>query len=139
MGSEYLSKLNLTEEERSKLAALGTSTPAMLLSVRRASPEAFEALVGKERAEEITLALEELLTPEEKQRLARGAAAGWFSLGARLDRPPEKLPPPPYDIEERDRIFKELQSLKKSQPPTPSQKKRIADLETRLNNLLAHH
>jgi len=136
MGSEFLSELSLSVEEKRKLAELGASTPAALLSLRRAAPEAFENLLGKERAKEVVEQLWNLLTPDEQAKLSTAASPRHFPLGARLDTPRTGLPTPKFDIEKRDRIFNELQALRKLSSPSPVQRKRIADLERALNALL---
>jgi hypothetical protein len=136
MGSEFLSELSLSAEEKRKLAELGASTPAALLSLRRAAPEAFENLLGKERAKEVVEQLWSLLTPDEQARLSTAHPPRRFPLGARLDTPPTGLPPPNFDVEKRDRIFNELQSLRKLSSLSPVQRNRIADLERELNALL---
>src|ERR1700733_1644001 len=118
------------------MGALGATSPAALLAMRRAAQEAFDNLVGKDRSQEIASHLENLLTPEERQRLTTAPPAKHFPLGARLGTPPSELPQPKFDISERDRLFDELQSLKKLPSRSIAQETRMAELETRLNALL---
>lgn len=136
MGSEFLSALDLTPDEKKKLANLGAATPIALLSLCQAAPEAFDDLVGKERADVIVGDLRNLLTPEEQDRLVATPPPRRFPLGARLDKGPGSLPAPKFDIEQRDRLFEELQSLRNLSSVSLTQKQRIADLEKQLNLLL---
>ncbi len=136
MEPSFLSNLGLTEEEKSKLAKLGASTPAALLALRRAASQDFETLLGKDRAEQITKGLRQLLSEDELQRIDTAPPVRRYPLGALLGELPAGLPPPKFDIAERDRIFDELQSLKKLNAPTEDQRIRIAELEDKLNVLL---
>lgn len=136
MSSEFLSKLGLSEDEVKKLAGLGASTPAALLALRRAAPDDFERLFGKSKASEITVRLEGLLRPEERDSLASAPQPRRYPLGANLGTPPTGLPQPKFDIAERDRLFRELQSLRQSSSLSPADKVRLAELESRLNALL---
>ncbi|MDR5753019.1 MULTISPECIES: hypothetical protein [unclassified Caballeronia] len=83
-----LDDMALSDEERGKLKALGVSTPFALLSMRRASTEAFDAHIGSARADTIAAQAETLLTDEERDRLSRPAPR-LGSLGARLPRKPK--------------------------------------------------
>jgi hypothetical protein len=136
MGSKFLSDLDLSADEKAKLASLAAPSPAAVLSMRRAAPEAFDGLFGKERADQIAARLENQLTPEEKQRLESSVPVKRFPLGASLGTPPSHLPPPKFDIEERDQIFEQLQALRKLDSPSTEQTKRKSELEDRLNALL---
>jgi len=51
MALEFLANLDLSPDEKAKLASL--AAPAAVLSMRLAAPEAFDGLLGRERAEEI--------------------------------------------------------------------------------------
>ena len=84
MGSEFLQKLGLSQEEYKKLAKLGAPSPAALLAMRSAAQERFDALVGKDRADEIAVRLESQLTPEERERLTSAPPAKHYPLGAML-------------------------------------------------------
>jgi hypothetical protein len=89
VSQEYLNDLNLSDEERAKLAKFGAKTPKALLSMRRASREAFDDYVGRGRAEAIASELEKLLTDEEREAL-KGPPRGAGKLGARLEPSPRK-------------------------------------------------
>ena len=135
MKSGFLNELGLTDE-RLKLARLGASSPVALYSLRLAAVEAFDNLVGKERSGEIADRLWQLLTPSEQQRMATSSPPRRFPLGARLGKPPSELPEPPYNIRERDRVYNELQTLRKLSSPSAEQAQRISDLERELNTIL---
>ena len=88
MSQEFLKHLNLSEEERAKLAKLGAKTPKALLSMRRASRDAFDAYLGllhdRARADAIAGELEKLITDDEREALkSPPKPAG--KLGARLE------------------------------------------------------
>lgn len=87
----FLDALALPDEERKKLEALGAKTPLGLLSMRKASPEAFDAYLGADRADAIARQLESLLREDEKAELLRPLPAG-RSLGARMPPAPPKKP-----------------------------------------------
>jgi hypothetical protein len=128
--------LPISEEERQKLAGLGASTPSALLLLRKASPEAFDRHFGADRAAAIAEALEGLLSEEEKVKLkAPFSPKGKF--GARLSPAPQKLEPT-FDLAKRERLFEELQSLRR-QKQSAQRDKRISKLEAELNALVRHH
>lgn len=137
--TQYLSELGLTPEEHKALAALGATNAAALWSMWRAAPDALEKLLGEPRADGIHRRLRDLLTPEERQRLDDAPPAKRYAFGASLRKPSPHLPPPPFDIEERDRIFSELQSLRGSHIRSAVEDGRILELETALNHLLEKH
>jgi hypothetical protein len=135
MPADFLAKLMLSDDERAKLAGIGAKSALMLLLAQRASPSAFEKLLGAERAKTVLAGLAALLTPDEKSRL-EGGLPEKFALGARIDIPPSKLPEPRYDVEERDRLFGELKALRARSSQSPQDKVRILELERKLNALL---
>lgn len=84
---DFLDSLTVTEDERSKLRALGVQTPLGLLSMRKASTRAFdEHFGGPARAQFIAEQLKNLLTDAELQSLNQPIRQGG-RLGARLDAP----------------------------------------------------
>ena len=86
--ADYLDNLDLSDEERTKLRALGVKTPYALLSLRKASKAAFDQHLGSpQRADAIELNLRTLLTAEELAQLNRPARQGG-RLGARSGPPP---------------------------------------------------
>ena len=86
--SEFIDQLSLTDEEREKLKALGVGSPLGVLSIRKASPEAFDRHFGSDRAQAIAEQLKALLTPSELKSLSEPPRTGG-RFGARLTPPPE--------------------------------------------------
>jgi hypothetical protein len=87
MAAPFLSQLGLSEEEHRKLAAIGAASPAMLLGTYHASMDAFERLLGRDRAREIAAKLGEMVSAEDRERLASPAPR--FPTGARPGKPPK--------------------------------------------------
>lgn len=84
MAQEFLRDLNISDEERAKLAKFGARTPKALLSMRRASQDAFDEYVGRNRAEVIASELEKLISDEDREAL-KDPPRAVGKLGARLD------------------------------------------------------
>jgi hypothetical protein len=91
----FLDDLEIEGEDREKLIRLGAGSALALLLMRKASPEAFDDYVGRDRVEAITKALVSLLTAEEQKMLA-GPLPKRMPLGARLRRRPAGAKPPPF-------------------------------------------
>lgn len=135
MNHKPLEELPLTAEEKEKIDALGVPDAAALLAMIRAVPGEFETFLGTDRTRELTALLERSLSAKEHGVLE--AAPPWFPVsGAVLDRKPPVLRPPDYDVETRDRLFEELQSLRLKGGSSPDMKRQIAQLERSLNALL---
>ena len=83
--------LSVTADERTKLRALGVTTPLGLLSLRKAASQAFDDHFGPVRAEFIAEQLRKLLTEAELHSLNQPTRQGG-RLGARLDAPARKDP-----------------------------------------------
>ncbi|MBZ5726651.1 MAG: hypothetical protein LAP87_16830 [Acidobacteriia bacterium] len=84
MPAEFLKNLPIGEEERAKLSEFGAATPLALLAMRKASKDAFDSYLGRDRADAIACELEKLLTPGEAESLKQPIkSVGRF--GARLD------------------------------------------------------
>lgn len=131
----YLAELGLTAEQDAALAGLGASSAAALMSMWMAAPEAFERLLGSEQSTEIRARLDGLLTPEERKRLEAKRATRSYSFGASL-KLRSHLPAPAFDVEERDRLFAELESLRKGVRVTAADQARIEQLEATLKEML---
>ncbi len=136
MSPDYLRRLNVSEEERQKLASLGASTPLALLAMRQAAPEAFDQHLGPDRAGPIAAELLALLNDEERKRLAASVPLPG-ALGARMSPPAEPLKDPPYDLARRDRLFDELQRLRQLRSPSLAERNRMAQLESALEELFS--
>ncbi|MGB6604593.1 MAG: hypothetical protein WBE65_09905 [Steroidobacteraceae bacterium] len=89
---DFVDQLQASPEERSKLRSLGAKSAYALLALRKASPEAFDALFHKGRADEIATELRSLVTAEELEKL-KSPVRRPGSLGARLGPLPKKEPP----------------------------------------------
>ncbi len=50
MPADFLKALQISDEERTKLAKLSAKTPLALLAMRKASRDAFDEHVGRDRA-----------------------------------------------------------------------------------------
>ena len=90
--SDYLEDLDLSDEERSKLRALGARTPLALLAMRKASASAFDLHLGSARAPAIVKQLQGLLSEDEVERLNEQPKAR-PGLGARLTPAPDEPDP----------------------------------------------
>jgi hypothetical protein len=127
--------LPLSAEEKAKVANLGAPSAAALLAMMRASPEAFDSYLESDLARELAAALEALIS--EHERAVLEAPAQWFpATGAIIGKKAPLLRPPRYDVAERDRLFEQLQRLRRQGDSSPETKRRIAELEHRLNALL---
>jgi hypothetical protein len=80
--SDFIDNLSVSTEERQKLKSLGATTPLAILSIQKASTEAFNNHFGTERAQAITDQLKSLLTDQELAQLNEPVRKGG-SLGAR--------------------------------------------------------
>jgi hypothetical protein len=135
MATSFLDQLPLPDKERAKLAGLGATGPAALLGMMAAAPESFDRLLGKACAQELRRALNDLVTESERALLATPPPPV-RARGAIVDRPAPPIAPPRYDVAERDRLFAELQALRRQENPAPATRERIADLEGRLTAML---
>jgi hypothetical protein len=86
---DLLRELPLSTEEIAKLSALNARTPLELLSMRKASPAAFDSYVGSDRADQIAGMLLGLLTEGERNSLQKPVVRPGY-LGARLDLESDK-------------------------------------------------
>lgn len=135
MCDNYLENLPLSAEEKAKVASLGAPSAAALLAMVRASPEAFDSYLGSDRARELAAALEASIS--EHERAVVDAPVPWFpATGAIIGKKAPLLRPPRYDVAERDRLFEQLQRLQRQSNSSPETRRRIAELEQRLNALL---
>jgi hypothetical protein len=135
MSDDYLDNLSLSREEKSKILDLGVSSAPELLAMMRASPEAFEEFLGKDRSRAISGALEAAISHNERTILNRSHPR-FRATGAIVNREAPSIQPPKYDVAERDRLFQQLQNLRRQHDSSPGIKRRIAELEHQLNTLL---
>jgi hypothetical protein len=88
MAANFIDSLPFPEEDRAKLASFGALSPFALLSIRKASKEAFDNYVGRDRVDRIVCYVESLLTDEQRESLKQPSRGGAGKLGARLDPVP---------------------------------------------------
>jgi hypothetical protein len=81
--AEFLNKLDVTPEVRSKLAHYGARSPRALLAVRNASPDAFDHFMGALTANDVAVQLDAMLSDEDRAFLERKSPVVQ-SLGALL-------------------------------------------------------
>ena len=86
--SDFLEALQLSEEDRAKLASFGADSACALLAIRKASKDAFDNYLGRDRVENTVEQLERLLTSEQRHALQQSAKAAAGPLGARLGPTP---------------------------------------------------
>jgi len=89
---DFIDQLQVSQEEKDKLRALGAKSPLGVLSLRKASQEAFDRHFGADRANAITEELRSLLTTDELRQLNQPVRPPG-SLGARLDPQPKRTAP----------------------------------------------
>ena len=113
----FIDQLAANPGEAQKLRELGTDSPEHLLGQIQAAPEAFDRYLGPERAKALVLKLRQLVPPDSPALKGPGPPPG--RLGVPLTPPPDKLPPPPYDIKKRDALYQHIQDLKARGAPQP--------------------
>lgn len=129
---DFLEGLNLTDEERRQLRAIGVSSPLALAHMIKASRDAFRKMIG-ERADEVERSLLASLSPDERATLDEPLPPR-FSLGASLGRPP-RVTQRPTDLK-RNRLHDEIRRLRASPDQSAATRERILALEKELDALL---
>ena len=89
MVAEFLDGLKISDEDRAKLAAFGANTAFALLSIRKASKDAFDDYIGQDRADIVTEQLESLISDDQRESLRKPTRPAG-KLGARMDPRPGK-------------------------------------------------
>jgi hypothetical protein len=82
--ASFIDDLPFPQEDRAKLASFGAASPFALLSIRKASREAFDKFIGQERVDSIARHLETMLTEQQRETLRQPARGAPGRLGARL-------------------------------------------------------
>lgn len=82
--AEFLNKLDVTPEVRTKLEHYGARTPLALLALRNASPDSFNRFIGQLTADEVATKLDAMLNDDDRAVLHR-KPTGVRSFGALLD------------------------------------------------------
>ena len=135
MPDDYIKDLPLSAEEKAKIYGLGASSAAALLSMMRATPETFERYFGNDRTQELKAALE--TTVNEPERAVLDAPIQRFhATGAIIGQKVPSLRPPKYDVVKRDRLFDQLQRLRRQGNSSPETQQGISELEESLNAML---
>lgn len=132
----YLDKLSLSVEEKAKLKDLAAETPAALLSLIQANQKAFEDYFGAKRTPEILELLEDLVSHKER-RILQHSPPNLRELGAIVGEKSPKIKSADYDIEERNRLFDELQFWQSQNSSSDKVKQKIAKLTDQLNDLFS--
>ena len=133
--NSYLDDLPLAPDEKAKLQNLAAESPAALLSMMRANRAAFEEYLGARRIDAISALLNEKINRQER-RILETPFREDRGFGAIVGKPAPVIKSPDYDIEERDRLFEELQRLEKQDTSSDQVRHKINNLTERLNKLL---
>jgi hypothetical protein len=131
--ANFIDNLQVAPDIKHKLRSLGVSSAPALLSLVQASPEYARAFLG-DSVDTVTSQLEDTLTSDEQAVLLRRPPR--FGLGAIVGVPAPAPALPNYDIDERDRIFSELQQLRNRGQLSETSRARITELEEKLNAML---
>jgi hypothetical protein len=134
MGS-FLDKLPFSDEEKRRLNNLAVENPASLLSMIQANQKDFEDYFGSERTTEILDLLGNLISQKERQIL-EDSPPNFYELGAVIEKKAPGIKPPQYDINERNRLFEELQYWQSQDSSSHKVKEKISQLSHQLNELL---
>jgi hypothetical protein len=131
----FLDKLPLSDEEKGKLNNLAVESPASLLSMIQANRKDFEEYFGSGRTTEILNSLGKLISQKERQIL-EDSSPDFYKLGAVVEKETPQIKSPMYDIEERNRLFEELQYWQSQDSSSDKVKEKISQLSHQLNELL---
>jgi len=88
MVARFLDGLEISDEDRARLASLGANSPYELLARRKASKDAFDGFIGQELADSVAIQLDPLLTDEQRELLRRPPKPAGKTGGARTDSLP---------------------------------------------------
>jgi hypothetical protein len=134
---EYLRHLPLSPAEGAKLSELGAPTPAALLAMVKASPEAFAGWFGSARTASLARALEALIGEEDRRVIESTPSVSEYTIGgAIIGGTAPDISQPGYDLNERDRLFEQLRQLRAVENPSALVKERASELEEELNALM---
>jgi hypothetical protein len=131
--ADFIDNLQVAPDIKHKLRSLGATNAPALLSLVQASPEYARSFLG-DSADIVTSQLQELLTNDEQEVLLRPPPR--FKLGAIVGVPGPVLASPNYDLDERDRLFSELQQLRNRGRLSEESRARVTELEEQLNAML---
>jgi hypothetical protein len=80
----FLDGLEVSDEDRARLASLGAKSPYALLARRKASKDAFDGYIGQDLADSVAIQLDPLLTDEQRESLRQPPKPAG-KTGARTD------------------------------------------------------
>ena len=134
--ADYLESMtSLSSSERQQLRSIGAPTPLALYSAMEASPTAFMRLLGKRRYRKIFDELDRMIPQDEKAKLPCAEYQS-YQLGVSLDQtPPPEVERGPL-IEERDRVYEQIERIKAAHDRSPETSRALEELEARLEELL---
>jgi hypothetical protein len=112
MGSFLDNMAFLTGSQRTVLKQTGADTPVALESAVETNPEAYGRLLGQPTLRKLMLALDQLVTPDERRKLKETPAANCL-FGMAVDEPSPEVSQTALH-EERDRLHSELRRLRAS-------------------------
>jgi hypothetical protein len=138
MPYEYLSKLKLDPQTRSKLQALGALTPMALLSMMDRAPEKFASYIGEDSIAPVREGLEQQIAQSPDSGESRSKSLPPFTAvtGGRL--PPRFRPArAQVAIQKRDQLMNEISNLRNSGDDSDETKQTLRDLETQLKATLS--
>ncbi|MBL7645752.1 MAG: hypothetical protein JNK74_06110 [Candidatus Hydrogenedentes bacterium] len=138
MYDDFVVTLPLSAQEKEVIYRLGAPNAAALLSMMRATPESFDALLGSERTRELQNVLEGSVSQAERD-IVDAPLEPTFYTGALVDREPPSIPRPRFNVKERDYLFDQLQHLRSQEEHSASTKQHITEIEQKLNSMLEDH
>ncbi len=132
--SDYVAGLPVSDELKTELRAFGAESPLALLELIRASRSDFTSHFGPSTTELLEDELANLIPAEVLKELELVPDVP-MPMGALLNMGFE-LPAPPFDIEERDKLYFHIEGLRAMEHPTDEQQIKLDQLETELIRLL---
>lgn len=140
---DFLSTISLGPSQRlsasdlKQLRDLGVESPQELLGMIQATPTAFSRLLGAQKTSLLEKTLREMVgqSVSATKMLPTKRRPTRFATGAIITGRRPRLKKPAFSLQERDRLFEELQSLR-ALPQTEENLERVAQIEGQLNALL---
>jgi hypothetical protein len=123
----------LSATEIAALRALGSDSPAALWAMIDASPESFIGMLGEVRTTRFRDELWQLI-PVEERKVLQDHSFTVPPVGVVIEDTRGSLQEPNYDIDKRNRLHSELQSLRRRHDPDA--RRRAQQLERELRLLL---
>lgn len=136
---DFLNAISLEDEQELSacdvryIESMGVESPRELLGLINAAHADVARVLGNVKTRALQKSLEELVGAPKSIEYRRRPPR--FATGAVITRRKPQLKARTYDVNERNRLFDELQNLK-SRPSTNTSDARISQLEKQLNELL---